>query len=149
MQHKINIAVLSFMLFVTLSTLSFSQTAGKKFTKEEANTLFGNVINSIKMSTVSLKAIMDKTEKYLMFRVEDGEVKILGDNRKAIYPGADAAVGKEDVYHVCSKSLIQELLDNNSGNSVYLETRLNVFSITYGENTLEEMPPCPPICVDN
>lgn len=149
MQSKLYIAVLSFILLAAVPTLSFSQTAGKKFTKEEANTLFGKVVSTVKISTASLKAAMEKTDKYLMFRVMEGDVKILGDGRKAIYPGTDAAVGKEDVYHVCSKSLILELLANNSGNSVYLETRLNVFSITYGENTLEEMPPCPPICIYN
>jgi hypothetical protein len=148
MKHASKTFLLTFILFLALVNICSAQTAGKIFTREEANKLFGGVIESVKISPAELKSIIAKTDKYVMFRVVNGETTILGDGRKAIYPGADAAVGKIDVYHYYSKSVVLELLSKGNGDMVYLENRKNVFSVTYGTNTMEEGILCPPICVD-
>jgi hypothetical protein len=137
----------SFFVFLFLfANICFAQTYGKLFTREEADKLFGPVVESVKITPADLKNAISQTEKYVMLRVLNGEAKILGDGRKAVFPSTDIAVGTTEIYHVYSKSLVEELLTKGAGEAVYLENRKEVFSVTYGENTLEMSYLCPPIC---
>lgn len=149
MQRKLNIAVLSIILLIALQTVSYSQVIGKIFTKEEANTQFGSVASSVHIDAPTLKKILAKTNKYVMFRVVNGEVTILGDGRKAIYPNTEAVVGKEDVYHLFSVSIVAELLNKGSDVQIYIENRKETLTITYGSSTLELSILCPPFCPEN
>jgi len=80
-----------------------------------------------------------------MFNVNNGELIILGDGRKVLYP-AGKVVNSTDVFYVVSKSKVIELLNLGSGTEIFFERRLKVFSITKDMNTLEESQPCPPYC---
>lgn len=130
----------------TIATKSIgTQTIGTIFDKAEANKLFDNVIESVKMSRSELDLILSRTEKYVMFNVNNGELVILGDGRKVLYP-AGKVISSSDVYYVVSKSKVNELLSLGTGTEIFFERRLKVFSITKDMFTLEEMQPCPPNC---
>jgi len=143
---KTSIKILFFVFMILFANICPAQTYGKLFTRTEADKLFGPVVESIKISPAELKSAVSQTEKYVMFRILAGEAKILGDNRKAIFPSAFTAVGTTEVYHLYSKSLVEELLTKGAGEAVYLENRKEVFSVTFGEITLEMSYLCPPIC---
>jgi hypothetical protein len=119
---------------------------GKIITKEEADNLFGAVITSVKITPAELTAAIANTETNVMFRIIDGQALILGDRRKPIYPTTSFIVGPEDVYNMYSKLIVLELLNKSKGEAVYMESRKEVFSITYGDYTLEYSLLCPPIC---
>jgi len=137
------------LLMVITSTLINAQTVGKIFDKNEADALFGTVLVSIPIKTSELRTIVDKTAKYVMFRIVSGEVIILDEARRPVYPSSDTAVGTDDPYKYYSKAIVIELLDKCTDEYVFLENRQAVFSITHGAFTLEEAWICPPICPEN
>jgi hypothetical protein len=120
--------------------------AGKIFTKEEADSLFGKVIESVAMDVEKFNSIMAVTEKNIMFRIIDGELFILGDDRKVLYP-ADRSVDSKDVFRRASKSVVAELLEKSSAADVIVERREEHTTVTYGDNTVEYMSDCPPYCI--
>ena len=146
MKYSIKVVLFVFALSFIFSDFCFAQTIGKIFTKEEANTLFGRVVDSVKISPAELNAAITKTEKDVMFRLVNGTLTILGDRRAPVYPSAETLVGRLDVFHRYSKSLVVELLSKGTGDAVYMENRKDVFSVTFGGYTLEMSYPCPPSC---
>ncbi|MBI3125484.1 MAG: hypothetical protein HYZ10_13890 [Ignavibacteriales bacterium] len=122
-----------------------TQTIGAIFDKAEANKLFDNVIESVKMNRTELDLILSQTNNYVMFNVNNGELTILGDGRKVLYP-AGKVINSTDVFYVASKSKVIELLNLGSGTDIFFERRPKVVSITKDMNTLEDVQPCPPDC---
>lgn len=141
-ESKILFLIFYFFLF---STVSFSQTIGKIFSKEEANTLFGNVIDSTSVSLCDLISAINQTQNYVMFQIINGELIILGDGRKVLYP-VGKTVDPKEVFTLYSKSKVIELLCLSSGNTVEVEKRQSHLTVTFGLNTLEYGEPCPPYC---
>ncbi len=144
---KINeskILLLFFYIFL-FSTVSFSQTVGKIFSQEEANNLFGNVIESIPINLCDLISVLNQTQNYIMFQINNGELIILGDGRKILYP-IGKNVDPKEVFALYSKSKVIELLCLGSGNTVAVEKRQSHLTVTFGLNTLEFSEWCPPIC---
>lgn len=122
-----------------------TQTIGTIFDKAEANKLFNNVVESVKMSRSELDLILSHTEKYVMFNVNNGELVVLGDGRKVLYPAGKVII-PTDVFYLASKTKVIELLNLGTGTDIFFERRSKVFSITKDMNTLEEIQPCPPNC---
>ena len=122
-----------------------TQAIGTIFDKAEADKLFNNVIESVNMSRSELDLLLGRTENYLMFSINNGELVILGDGRKVLYP-AGKVINPSDVFYMVSKSKVNELLNLGAGTEIFFERRLKVFSITKDMNTLEESLPCPPNC---
>jgi len=137
--------LLVFFYIFLFSTVSFSQTVGKIYSKEEANTLFGNVIDSTSVSLCDLISTINQTQNYVMFQIISGELIILGDGRKVLYP-VGKTVDPKEVFTLFSKSKVVELLCLGSGNTVTVEKRKDHLTITFGLNTLEFGEPCPPFC---
>lgn len=82
----------SIILFIVLTFTVFSfnlygQVVGKIFSKSEANTLFGPVLESKTMSVSELKTIISQTNNYVMFLIKNGAVAIKGDSGTVIYNG--------------------------------------------------------------
>jgi len=123
------------------------QTTGKIWSKDEAEQLYGEVLQSASMNCKELKNIISGTDENVMFRLLDGNVAILGDGRKVIYP-AGASVSAEDVFSRFSKSVVEELLTKSEEETLYVENRKEVLTVTYGESTLELGLPCPPWCAE-
>jgi hypothetical protein len=124
--------------------------AGKIFTKEEADKLFGPVIKSVNIDIIIFNSLLDKTIERIMFAILNGELYILGDTRDVLYP-VKRTVPKEDVFAWASKSVVLELLKNTTADSLALgdlavEIREDHTTVTYGNYTLQEMMLCPPLC---
>lgn len=148
MSKLVKILFISVMVLYCNSTV-FSQEVGTIFTKSEANSLLGKAVESVKIPKSQITDLMSKSVRYLMFRIVAGELKILGDNRKPLYPSTDIIIDKNDPYYVASISKLKQLLDNNQEDFIYIETREKAFSITYGNSTLDSLPICPPICFES
>lgn len=134
------------IICLVFTTQSCTKIAGKIFTREEANSLFGSTDSTAVIAPAELAAAIAKTDKNVMFRIFEGKAVVLGDRRTPIYPTTSFVVGETDVYHAYSKAKVLELLSKGKGDMVYLENRKNVFSVTFGEYTLEFSYPCPPWC---
>lgn len=119
--------------------------AGKIYTKEEADKLFGKVIEYVAIDVEKFNSIMAMTETNIMFRVVNETLFILGDDRKVLYP-IGSSVTKEEVFHRASKSVVTELLSQSKDTQVIVEKREEYTTVTYGNYTLEELLGCPPDC---
>ena len=138
--------VMFFIVILTLTTSTcFSQTIGRLFGKEEANTLFGSVLESVTMSQSQLSSIISQTQNYVMFKVSNGTITILGDGRAVLYPSG-ATVSSSEVFYLFSKSKLIELFNLSSGTQIYIERRSQTQTITKEQNTLDLAQPCPPFC---
>lgn len=141
---KINIVL---FLIVFSFGFGYSQTiVGKLYSKTEINSIYGPVLTGVPISSAQLKSYTNNTNSYIMFRIDKGNLTILDDQRKALYPVA-ASVNPQDVYRYVSVSLVQKLISDGNNAVSYVELRSNgVISITNGEYSLEYMVQCPPYC---
>lgn len=144
---KINKSKVLFVFFYILftSVIGYSQTIGKIFSKEEANNLFGNVIESVSINKSDLISVLNQTQNYIMFQLNGGELIILGDGRNVLSP-IGKIVSSNEVFALFSKSKVAELVNLGSGYTVIVEKRLNHLTMTFGLFTLEESMWCPPFC---
>jgi hypothetical protein len=139
-------AILISILF--LCSISYSQNiVGKIYTNAEASSLYGPVMTSVAISSIQLNNLTLQTTNYLMFRILNGNLIILGDKRKVLYP-VNTSIGTQDVYRYLSISLIQKIIKDGNSPMTYIEIRNNeVLTITNGVYTLENTMICPPFCL--
>lgn len=135
------------LLFVIIfySGVTFSQTLGKIYTKSAADSLYGKVIVSSAINISDLNSMISETKNLVMFSILNNQLVLLGDNRIVLSANA-VTVSPIDIFAVCSKSKILELLNYGDASQIKFEIRLGHPTITYGMHTLEEIPFCPPIC---
>ena len=136
------VSVLSFSLF---SINLHAQIIGKIFSKSEANTLFGAVIETKDISVSELNTILNQTDQNVMFLIKNGTIAIKGDGGKEIYNNG-ITLESNDVYSKYSKSLVKNLVFMSTSGIITIEKRKSVISLTTGEITLELGLGCPPIC---
>ncbi len=134
-----------FTIIILLSGFTFSQDIGKIFTDTEADKLFGEVLEQSVISIDELKGMLNSTEKFVMFKVSNEELTVLGDNRVLIFSTKNYAEVNE-IFHKFSKSKVLELINKGFGNQVIVQKRKKVLTITYGAYTLELAMGCPPYC---
>ena len=139
------IAIMVLLLISFLSSSIYSQEVGQIFESKEADQLFGPVLEKRSINANELRTLLLSTEDKVMFRLENNSYTILGDSRKLLYC-SDNFIESNQVFHLYSKSKVLELLNKGSEQTVILENRENVFSITAGHHTLEMSWPCPPSC---
>lgn len=133
------------VIFLASYNLTNAQVAGVIYTKAEADLKFGPVLNSIGMDTAQLNKLLSQSGKYLLFKIDNGNLYILDENRKPLQPN-NFKVQPEEIYKIVSVSKIKELLNKGQNHQIFFEVRKNVYSLTYGNNTLEEVSNCPPSC---
>lgn len=133
-----------FVIFI-FSSITFGQTTGKIFTKDEADKLYGDVIVSVQISVSELNSIISQSQNNVMFRIKDKQLVFLGDNRKVLL-GTSRNIDSSDVFAVCSKSKLLELLNYGDDSIIYFEQRTSRPTITFGMHTLEQLGLCPPYC---
>jgi len=139
-------SVKKLILIFIFSTITIcAQTVGKIYDKDEADSLYGSSVTTLSMSKSLLAAILDETSDYVMFKIDNNRIIILGDDREQLYPG-QLIISEADVFTMYSKSKVVELLNQGSGTTVYVEQRSTPLTLTYGESTLEEGSLCPPFC---
>lgn len=147
-----HIIVISVLLLLFLSCGPTSQ-MGKIYTPEEANKLFGNVIYSVDINSNTLSELLKKTDKSIMFGLIDRQLIILDNNRNIIFP-EKAEFKETDVFTVYSTQVVMDLLSGKALNkqtdgeadSVSIEQRREVLSVSTDTNTLENGTKCPPFC---
>lgn len=142
-KHFSFIGVISLVLI--LASISSAQTAGKLYSKNEANSIYGPVISSVKINTADLSNMLSKTSNYIMFSIKNGSPAILDNKRSSLYP-RNLAISAEEVFHVFSVSIVKELITKGGSTETYIENRKNVLTITNGAYTLEMALACPPFC---
>jgi len=136
---------LCFVLFVFSATCK-SQEIGKIYSKADAKAAFGVVKDSVSFSADDLRKILTGTDNFVMMKVVNGTVIILGDGRKVLYP-QDAKVDAADPFSFFSKSKVLELLKLSDSSTLSFELRKYWITISYGMSTLEDSLICPPWCV--
>jgi hypothetical protein len=144
MKHKINVFFI-FISLIAISLTSCERYHGEIFTKEVANQKFGKIQESVELPAKVLRSLLGQTDNNIMFRIVDGNVIILDNNRNVIYP-ADIAVNPTDVFSMFSVSVVNDLLSNGDYPNVNIEGRGTALTITYGDKTMEVATLCPPIC---
>ena len=118
---------------------------GKIYSKDEADKLYGAVQQSKGISSPDLASLLGSTKKYLMFKIINNQLVILGDQRVVLYPKGYKVDDKE-VFVVYSIGKIKELLDTGKAVTTTVEQRKDVISINNGEQTMEIGQRCPPFC---
>lgn len=142
------------LLIVVLSmffAFSSANAQGKIFTKKEADSLYGPVKTKVSISKNVLKKYITKCKKAIMFNIIDGKIVILDDSRKAL---TKKQVKEDQTMNVYGIDMVNKLIENTkstykkktSTDVIYFELREKVFSVTYGNQTLEMSKICPPYC---
>jgi hypothetical protein len=120
-------------------------TIGIIYLTAEVDQEFGIVQSSIEISSEELKSFLNQTNKYLMFKIINGILYILGDNRLVLFP-SEGYLNPEEVFAVYSKNKVYELIDTGGEKINAVENRNGIFSVTNGLYTLEASGWCPPLC---
>jgi hypothetical protein len=136
--------------FVFTANFCFSQTLiGKIYSATEADQIYGSVNTSVQISSNTLNSLINNTTNYIMFRIYNGNLVILDDQRKVLYPAGTVISPQEEV-RMFSASLVKKLLIDGNNSFTTIEIRKNnVLTLTNGIYTLEYSWPCPPHCDGN
>lgn len=118
---------------------------GKIFSKDEADQNFGPVLSSVKIPSSELKALINRSNKLVMFNVAGGKLSILREGRTLLHPPG-FSVKADEKYAAYSKSIVEELLTLGKADTTFVEQRKDVISISNGMHTLEMTTWCPPFC---
>lgn len=171
MKRLVTFLMMISIIFVISSSISTAQTdagiIGKKFTRNDANVLFGKVTNSVQVSKEEIAAAVSKARKNVYFVIRNNQVYVLSDRRLPLNT-ADFTWERGTVAYVFSKSIVEDFLNNTKSRILNFELRsskqtsifnksgqvsttlddLNsvVFTISSDSETLEMSLPCPPIC---
>ena len=142
-----NTILLSMLLviFLACASQSFSQTFGKIFTNEEADNMFGKVLQSRPIPTQLVQELLNQTNNYIMFRIENNRVIVLDNKRNVLFPEG-VLINSQDVFTVYAVQVLTELLNLGNSSEVKVEKRSEVLSITSGGYTMEVGVFCPPFC---
>lgn len=133
------------LVFFFLFTTSFSQDYGVIYSALKANEIYGEVDQSFQISKAILDTTLNSSENIVMFKFINEECYVF-DNSKNVLLGSNHSVEKPAQFYVFSINKIMELLKLGGSNTVHLEMRENVFTVTVGEYTLEDAMWCPPFC---
>lgn len=142
-----HVIVISTLLLLFLSC-SPTQQIGKVFTNTEAYQQFGAVIYSSEVPREKVIELLNKTEKTIMFGLVNKIAIILDNNRKLLYP-AKAEYTDTDVFTAYNISSVKELLSKSNSQSLVIEQRREVLSVSLSNYTLETGWKCPPNCPEN
>lgn len=119
--------------------------AGQIYSKTQADQMYGKVLESEPISTNLLNQLMTQTTSVLMFKIIDGTVYVLGDNRVVLHP-PNQQVGDGVVFTLFSISVIKDLLTDGGDSDTAVEQREEVLTLTNGDYTMELGMWCPPNC---
>ena len=138
-------AGLAVFLVLVFGSQLFAQEIGKLFSKHEADILFGKVLNSVEIDKAKLAGLTDINSDAFMFKISAGELLILDENRKTLYPD-DRTVSEKEIFYYFSKSKVKEFLSAGATDVIKVEMRESTLTLTGRDNTLEQAMLCPPFC---
>lgn len=147
---KLNLSTFLFLVFFLAlgCKVSVAQTvAGKVFLKEEADKLFGPVLQSVTMTSAQFQSILKQSGNFLKLRFDGPDLSILSNERRVLFQtGSLRTFAATEQLKVYSASVIKELLSKGQSATITIERRENVMSVTNGNYTMEEAACCPPDC---
>jgi hypothetical protein len=134
-------------IIIFICSISDSQDiVGKIYSNKEASAIYGPVLVSVSISSNQLNNLTFQTKYYLMFRILNGNLTILGDKRIVLYP-VNSMISERDVFRYFSISLIQKIIIDGNNSMTEIELRNNgIITITNGLYTMEVSVLCPPYC---
>lgn len=118
---------------------------GKIFSKEEADQLFGKVIGSVQITKAELKKALASAKDYVLFTVKNNRALVMNEKKQSLTM-EKVALAADEVAHIYSKSKVEEFLSSSKTETIYVERRAEVLSLTSGLMTLEGAWICPPFC---
>ncbi|OGU59222.1 MAG: hypothetical protein A2V66_11390 [Ignavibacteria bacterium RBG_13_36_8] len=146
---KIACLLFTAIIIFTITGSTFAQgklgVVGKIYTKTEANSLYGSVLQSVNIDTKVLKSALDRVGDYVMFKIKDGKL-VLTNEYKASLTSEYVNITSDETMYLYSKSKVLELLNSSGQPVTTVELRSEVLTITNGATTLEFAALCPPIC---
>ena len=124
--------------------------AGKVFSVEEANQLFGEVKAKKTINTIYLKRLLKKANHYVRFKLKKGMLSVLDDNINMEawnkrFP-SNVTLTDDSPEHIYSVETITELIELGGSELTTIEEREEVLTVTNGAYTMEFAIACPPIC---
>ncbi|MCB0745373.1 MAG: hypothetical protein KDC67_15805 [Ignavibacteriae bacterium] len=134
-----------FTIIFLLNGIVLSQDIGKIFDKDEANKLYGEVIEENSVTASELDSFLSSCDKYIMFRLVNNNLTVLGDNRALIF-STENYLENDEVFHIFTKNKVVELLAKGNGGQILVQRRKEVLTVNYGTLTLEMAMNCPPFC---
>jgi hypothetical protein len=143
------IVLIIFTGLIVFSTTMLAQEEkvhGKIITKAEADEMFGPVVKSVQVTKSMLAGLTANSGKHIMFNIVDGQLAILNEKRESVFP-LYLNVADEQVFHLFSTSVVNELLNLTKEETVTVEQRKDVLTITSDGSTLEFSTLCPPYCL--
>lgn len=144
------LSLLSVLIFlISFGNYSSAQTkiAGKIVSKNEADQLFGPVLESLQMNTSDFESLINKCEDYMLFSFEPASLNIFNKYRSLLFRnGSTREFSMTDKMKMYSVSVIKELLAKGQATKIVIERRQEVLSITDGSYTMEYAAICPPDC---
>ena len=146
MMRKLFSVTVIFFFFI-LSNNSNAQTVGTVYTSFEADSLYGEVIESYQIKSVELEKMVNMCKNYIMFKLENGQIHILDDSRNILMSNLNS-IEDSVVFHYYSVQKVKELLFRGGSLITTFENRKKVFSVTNGFTTLEDSWNCPFVCPD-
>ena len=117
---------------------------GKLYSKEEADKLYGNVLESVALKKSEVEKLLSASPERILFNVINNKCVILNRQRETVYGTYTAK--SEEVFPVYSTSKLTELLQAGGEEVTYFEKRKDKYTVTNGAVTLEESGDCPPNC---
>lgn len=142
-------ALLFSLIFLVLSNnFSFAQeVAGKIYSKEEADKLFGPVLHSITMSASQFESLLSQSGDRMLFKFDGSDLYVLNSKRNVMFTtGLQRAFSVSEQMKVYSALVVKELLSKGQSPTVTIEKRESVMSVTDGAYTMENASACPPYC---
>lgn len=136
---------ITFILILLFNNSLSAQISGQIFTNQEADNLFGPVITSVPLPRISFQEFLTKTENYIMFKVIDNKAVVLDNKRNVIFPEG-MIIDPDDKVTVYKVSVVNELLSKSNDETVFIQQRTNVLSVSTGDFTMEVGSICPPYC---
>ena len=117
---------------------------GELYSVEEGITNFGKAVKSIPIKTAMLREALEKTDDYILFKIDQNSVRFLNSKRVGIL---GRAANRDEVFNVMSKKKILELIEKGGSETTYFnKTTSGHDTITNGERMLQKSEPCPPFC---
>lgn len=151
MKKIINSCLLVFFVALVLISTATAQEKplkiGKIFAKEEANQLYGKVVNYVLIKKDVLKAALARADKYVLFAVKNNQPVVLNQKRVPLIASSVTLAPREKAA-VFSKEVVEELLNSSTDSVIRLEIRTGgVVTISNTTSTLEHATICPPSCL--
>jgi hypothetical protein len=134
---------------------------GKKFTKQEADVLFGKVITSVKVNKRALHFATARAKDYVAFKIKNNKALVLNEKRISILDevvpvnpkekvssvtGTVPVVAADEVVYLFSKDVVAQFLNSSTAEEISIENREGVLTLSDGFTTLELSYSCPPLC---